>query len=76
MIKSYDESIKINRNPNWSYIPHHPYRVIFIGGLGSGKTNVLLNIVKYQPQNLTKFIDSSKIHLNQSINCLLTEEKK
>ena len=25
---------------------------------------------------LTRFIYMSKIHLNQSINCLLTEEKK
>ena len=23
----------------WSYIPDHPYRILIIGGSGSGKTN-------------------------------------
>ena len=32
MIKKYDQSDKINHNPNWPYIPDHPYRVLFIGG--------------------------------------------
>ena len=26
----------------WPYIPDHPYRVLIIGGFGSGKTNTLL----------------------------------
>ena len=32
-------------NKKWSYIPNHPYRVLAIGGSGSGRTNVLLNLV-------------------------------
>ena len=24
---------------NWPYIPDHPYRILIIGGLGSGKKN-------------------------------------
>ena len=28
MIKNYDESVEINHNPNWPYIPDHPYRII------------------------------------------------
>ena len=32
-------------NENWSYIPDHPYRILIIGGSGSGKTNTLLNLV-------------------------------
>ena len=31
-----------------SYIPDHPYRVLIIGGSGSGKTNALLNLIKEQ----------------------------
>ena len=31
--------IKPNINKNWSYIPDHPYRILIIGGSGSGKTN-------------------------------------
>ena len=27
----------------WSYIPDHPYRILLIGGFGSGKTSALLN---------------------------------
>ena len=46
MIKSYDQSVEINHNPNWSYIPDHPYKILIIGSSGSGKTNVLLNLIK------------------------------
>ena len=35
-------------NEKWPYIPHHPYRIIMIGGSGSGKTNALLNLIKEQ----------------------------
>ena len=35
-------------NEKWPYIPDHPYRVIIIGGSGSGKTNTLLNLIKEQ----------------------------
>ena len=30
------------------YIPDHPYRILIIGGCGSGKTNTLLNIINEQ----------------------------
>ena len=40
---------KTERNRNWSYIPNHPYRILIIGGSGSGKTNVLLNLIENQP---------------------------
>ena len=32
-------------NEKWSYIPDHPYRIIIIGGSGSGKTNALINLI-------------------------------
>ena len=48
MIKNYDESVEINHNPNWSYIPDHPFRIVIIVCYGSGKTNVLLNLIKNQ----------------------------
>ena len=28
-------------NPNWPQIPDHPYRILIIGGSGSGKTTSL-----------------------------------
>ena len=35
-------------NEKWSYIPDHPYRILIIGGSGSGKTNTLLNLINGQ----------------------------
>ena len=48
MMKNYNQSVKINHEPNWHYLPDHPYKILNIGGLGSGKTNVLLNLIKNQ----------------------------
>ena len=33
----YTNENKTKRNPDWPYIPDHPYRVLIIGGSGSGK---------------------------------------
>ena len=33
-------------NKKWPYIPDHPYRILIIGGSGSGKTNALLDLIK------------------------------
>ena len=52
----YTNENKINHNPNWPYIPDHPYRILIIGGSGSGKTNALLNLINNQP-------DIDKIYL-------------
>ena len=35
-------------NEKWPYIPDYPYRILIIGGSGSGKTNTLLNLIKEQ----------------------------
>ena len=32
-------------NEKWPDIPDHPYRIIIIGGSGSGKTNALINVI-------------------------------
>ena len=36
-------------NPNWPYIPDHPYRILIIGGSGTGRTNALPNLINNQP---------------------------
>ena len=46
----------IEHNSKWNYIPNHPYRILIIGGSGSGKTNALLNLINNQP-------DFDKIYL-------------
>ena len=47
-MKNDHESVEIKHNLKWAYIRDHPYRMLMIGGLGSGKTNVLLNLIKQQ----------------------------
>ena len=56
---NFDDYVNENRtehNKNWRYIPDKPYRIPIIGGSGSGKTNVLLNLIENQP-------DIDKIYL-------------
>ena len=36
---------KQEQNPNWPQIPGDPYRIIVIGGSGSGKINSLFNLI-------------------------------
>ena len=48
--------IKQNKNLKWPYIPDYSYRILTIGGSGSGKTNALLNLIGNQP-------DIDKIYL-------------
>ena len=53
-MRNYNELVEINHNPNWPYIPDHPYRTLIIGGSGSGKANVLLNLIKHQQPDVDK----------------------
>ena len=46
---NYTNENKNEHNKNWPYIPDKPYRILIIGGSGSGKTNVLLNLIENQP---------------------------
>ena len=44
----YTNENKTEHNLNWPYIPDHPYRILILGGSGSGKTNALLNLINNQ----------------------------
>ena len=35
-------------NEKWSYITDYPYRILIIGGSGSGETNTLLDLINQQ----------------------------
>ena len=45
-----DVTNKNNKEHNikWLYIPDHLYKILVIGGSGSGKTNTLLNLISQQ----------------------------
>ena len=53
MMKNYDQSVEINHNPNWHYIPDHLYRILIIGGSGQAKL-MLLNLIKNLRPNIDK----------------------
>ena len=42
------ENIK-GHNPNWAQIHDHSYRILVIGGFGSGKTHSLSNLKNEEP---------------------------
>ena len=48
-MKNYGQSIETNHNPYWSDIPSNSYKILIIGGSGSGKTNVMNLIENEQP---------------------------
>ena len=48
-------------NSKWPYIPQYPYRILIIGGSGSGKTNVLINLIKEKDSNILTATD--KVYL-------------
>ena len=46
---NFDDCVNENKtehNLKRPYIPDHPYRILIIGGSGSGKTNASLNLIK------------------------------
>ena len=45
-MKNHEQSVEVNHNLKWSYIPDNPYKILIIGDSGSRKTNVLLNLIK------------------------------
>ena len=55
------EDIK-EHNPNWTENPDHPYRILIVGGSGSGQTNALLNLTSHEP-------DIAKIFLYAKGSC-------
>ena len=48
-----NENNNRKHNEKWSYIPDHPYKILKIGGSGSGKTNALINLIN-EKKNIDK----------------------
>ena len=46
---NYTNENKTEHNSKWTCTPDNPYRILIIGGSGSGKTNALLNLTNNQP---------------------------
>ena len=64
----YTHENKTEHNSEWPHIPDHTYRIIIVGGSGSGKTNSLINLINNQPDIDKTYICMQKIHMKQNIN--------
>ena len=64
----------INHNLNWPCILDHPYRILIVGASGSGKSNVLLNVMKYQRKYIDLFIYKRSTRIKVSL--LINEREK
>ena len=63
----YVNEIKTKHDKNWPYIPDRPYKILIIRSSGSGKTNVLLNLIENQA-DIEKYICMLKIRTKKNIN--------
>ena len=71
---AYANKNKTEPNLNWPYISDHSYRLLIIGGSGSGKTNTLLNLINNQPD-----IDKTYLYAkdpSEAIHLKNTTQKK
>ena len=74
---NFDDYANENRtehNKNWPYIPDHPYRILIIGGSGSGKTNLLLNLIENQP-DIDKIYLYAKDPYEAKYQCLINKRE-
>ena len=75
MMENYDESVEINHNPNWFYLLDNPYRILIVGSLRSGKTNLLLNLVKNKRPNIDNIYLCVKGQFKLSYQLLINGKK-
>ena len=72
---NYTNESKTGNNLKWPYIPYHPYRILTVGGSGSGKTNALLNLINNQP-NIDKVYLYAKDPYEKKYQYLINKREK
>ena len=76
MIKNHDQLVKIKHNPNLPYISDHSYRTLIVGRSGSGKTNLLLNLIKHKRRDVDKIYLYIKDPLKSKYQLLIKGSEK
>ena len=66
----------IEYNSKCPYILGHPYRILIIGGSGSGKTNALLNLINNQPPDIDKIYFYAKGLYEAKYQYLINKREK
>ena len=62
---SCDDAAKENlkeHNPNWPQTADHSYRILIMGCSGSGKTNLLFNLISQQPDIYKICVDAKDLY--------------
>ena len=72
---NYTQENKTEYDPKWPYVPDHPYRILTIGGSGSGKTNALLNLTNNQ-LNIDKIYLDAKDPYEAKYQYLIKKREK
>ena len=49
-------------NSNWPQIPDHRYKILIIGGSGSGKRNSLCNLINHQQDINKVYLYAKDLH--------------
>ena len=76
MMKNCDQSVEINLYLTWPDIPNHAYKILIIEDSGSGKTNVLLDLIKHQRLDINKIYLYVKGSFKQKYQLLINEREK
>ena len=71
----YANENKTEHNKEWLCIPDHPYRILILGGSGSGKTSALLNLIENQ-SDIDKIYLYAKNHYQAKYQYLINICKK
>ena len=71
----YTNENVVEDNLKWPNIPGHPYKILIIGGSGSGKINALLNFVNNQP-DIDKIYLQAKDPFEAKYKQLINEREK
>ena len=66
----------MNNNLNWRYIPDHAYRILIIGGSRAGENNLLLNLIKYQREDIDRIYSYVKDSFESKYRLLIKGREK
>ena len=75
MMRNYDESVEINDN-QYLFISIHPYGILVIADSKSGKTKVLLSLIKHKLQGVHKIYMYVKNSFKSNYQLLINGREK
>ena len=74
-LDDYTNENKTEHKSKWRHIRDHPYRILIVGGSGSGKINGLLNLINNQT-NIDKIYSHAKDPFEAKYQYLINKREK